>query len=169
VRGIPGVSLFAGYYLDPAATAAAFDSQGWLRTGDRVTVTDDGSMIFADRAKDMLRVGAENVAASEVERVVSAVPGVREVAVVGGPDPMLDEVPVAFVVGANADSLAILESQILDACRSKLAAFKVPREIHFVDDLPRATLGKVAKEQLRAQLRDRARTGSGAVPRDSPA
>lgn len=153
VRGIPGVSLFAGYYRDPEATAAAFDSQGWLRTGDRVTVTDDGSMIFADRAKDMLRVGAENVAASEVERVVLGVAGVREVAVVGGPDPMLDEVPVAFVVSANPASTALLESQILDACRGKLADFKVPRKIHFVDDLPRATLGKVAKEQLRAQLR----------------
>ena len=65
---------------------------------------------------------------------------------------MLDEVPIAFVVGTSPDSLAILESQILDACRSKLADFKVPREIHFVDDLPRATLGKVAKEQLCAEL-----------------
>jgi crotonobetaine/carnitine-CoA ligase len=122
-------------------------------------------MIFADRAKDMLRVGAANVAASEVERVVLGVPGVHEVAVVGGPDPMLDEVPIAFVVGANPDSLAILESQILAACRSKLADFKVPRKIHFVEDLPRATLGKVAKEQLRAQLR---RSSSEPVSQASP-
>lgn len=152
VKGIAGVSLFAGYLHDAEATAAAFDENGWFRTGDRITVTDDGSMIFADRAKDMLKVGAENVAASEIERVVMAVAGVREVAVVAKSDPMLDEVPVAFVI---ADRSAVTEDAILDACRDKLADFKVPREIYFVDDLPRATLGKVAKQQLRDTLRAR--------------
>jgi carnitine-CoA ligase len=153
VRGIPGVSLFAGYLHDPMATAASFDEQGWFKTGDRITVTDDGSMIFADRAKDMLRVGAENVAASEIERVVIAVAGVREVAVVGKPDPMLDEVPVAFVIIKEDESCSVLHARILEACRNKLADFKVPREIRFIKDLPRATLGKVAKEKLRNMVR----------------
>ena len=80
VRGVPGVSLFAGYLHDKEGTAAAYDEQGWLRTGDRVTAADDGSIVFADRVKDMLKVGAENVSASEVERVIAGVRGVREVA-----------------------------------------------------------------------------------------
>jgi crotonobetaine/carnitine-CoA ligase len=78
---------------------------------------------------------------------------------------MLDEVPVAFVVSANPAAAQLLESQILAACRGKLADFKVPRRIYFVEDLPRATLGKVAKEQLRAQLR---RSGAEPVSPETP-
>lgn len=95
VAGVPGISLFAGYLDDDVATADAYDERCWLRTGDLVTPEEDGFVVFADRAKDVLKVGGENVAASEIERVIAAVPGVLEVAVVGGPDPMLDE--VAFV------------------------------------------------------------------------
>ena len=98
----------------------------------------DGAFVFSDRAKDMLKVGAENVAASEIERVVAALPGVREVAVVGAPDPMLQEVPVAFVIAA--DDCPDLVSTILTTCRDKLADFKVPREVRLVTDLPRSTL-----------------------------
>ncbi len=154
VRGVPGVSLFAGYMHDAAATEATFDQQGWFRSGDLVTLTDDGSFIFSDRAKDMLKVGAENVAASEIERVVLSVTGVSEAAVVGRPDPMLDEAPVVFVVAVEAsDTLA---QQILAACREKLADFKVPREVRFIDDMPRATLEKVAKQKLRELVKSAA-------------
>jgi crotonobetaine/carnitine-CoA ligase len=154
VRGTVGVSLFAGYLHDPAATSSAFDDLGWFRTGDRVTPHPDGSISFADRAKDMLKIGAENVAASEIERVVATVAGVAEVAVVARPDAMLDEVPVAFVVlqpGAPDPKAAVLA-----ACRDKLAAFKVPREVRIVDQMPRATLEKIAKHKLRQILRDEA-------------
>jgi carnitine-CoA ligase len=152
VRGTPGISLFAGYLHDDAATAAAFNDEGWFRSGDRVIVRDDGAFTFADRSKDMLKIGAENVAASEIERVVSAVPGVREVAVVAAPDPMLEEVPVAFVIAA--DNRPGLELAILDACREKLASFKVPRSVRVVSELPRSTLEKVAKHKLRELLRN---------------
>lgn len=150
VRGIAGISLFAGYLHDPDATANAFDADGWFATGDRITVTDEGSMIFADRKKDMLKVGAENVAASEIERVIAGIKGVREVAVVGKPDAMLDEVPVAFVVAeAGEDDL---ERLILAECGQKLADFKIPREVRFLDDMPRSTLEKIAKQKLRETL-----------------
>jgi carnitine-CoA ligase len=150
IRGIPGLSLFAGYLCDDDATNATVDSEGWLTTGDLVTVHNDGSMSFADRSKDMLKVGGENVAASEIETVILTVPGVMEVAVVAGPDEMLGEVPVAFVV--VGDQGRDLADDVLAACRQKLAGFKVPRGVRIVDDLPRSTLNKVAKAQLRKGL-----------------
>lgn len=151
VRGERGVSLFLEYFNDPAATAAAFRADGLFITGDRVRLGEDGALYFADRAKDMLKVGGENVAASEIERVIALVPGVAEAAVVAKKHPMLDEVPVAFVIpaqGAGED----LPSRILAACTAQLADFKRPHEVRLVDSLPRATLEKVAKAQLRAML-----------------
>jgi carnitine-CoA ligase len=155
VRGVPGLSLFAGYLHDEDATRAAFDEQGWFITGDLVTVHEDGSIGYAGRRKDMLRVGGENVAAAEIERVILRVTGVAEVAVVGAPDPMREEVPVAFVVpspGAAGDPG--LADSIMVAARHELANFKVPREVRIVDDLPRSTLAKVAKHELRKLLRE---------------
>jgi crotonobetaine/carnitine-CoA ligase len=160
VLGIPGVSLFSRYLNDDIATANAFSSSGWFKTGDLVTVHSDGAISFADRAKDVLKVGGENVAASEIERVILAVPGVAEVAVVAGPHPVMSEVPVAFVV--IKDVRAGIERQILDACRTRLSAFKVPRLVRVVPQLPRAGLGKVAKHELRAQLQ--AEAAAGALP-----
>ena len=157
VRGIPGVSLFSSYLHDETATANAFDAEGWFKTGDLVRVHSDGAISFADRAKDMLKVGGENVAASEIERVILAVPGVAEVAVVAGPHPLMVEVPVAFVV-ANDARLGI-EERILEACRKQLAEFKVPRLVRVVPELPRAGLGKIAKHELRAQLHAEAVAG----------
>jgi crotonobetaine/carnitine-CoA ligase len=156
VRGVPGLSLFAGYMHDEPATSAAFDEQGWFLTGDRVTVHEDGSISYSDRSRDMLRVGGENVAASEIERVILGVIGVAEVAVVGAPDQMLDEVPVAFVVlRPDADGYTNLAEVIMTACRRELADFKVPREVRIVDGLPRSTLEKVAKHELRKSLREK--------------
>ena len=154
VRGVRGVSLFSGYLHDQAATAATVDDQGWLRTGDLVTVQETGFLQFADRGKDMLKVGGDNVAASEIERVIIGVPGVMEVAVVGAPHPMLDEVPVAFVI--STDGSATVEADVLAACRTQLADFKVPRLVRLVDEMPRSALNKIAKAQLRQSLVDKA-------------
>jgi acyl-CoA synthetase (AMP-forming)/AMP-acid ligase II len=101
IEGVRGVSLFAEYAGDPAATAAAFREDGLFITGDRVRLGEDGYLYFADRSKDMLKIGGENVAASEIERVIGAVAGVSEVAVVAKHHDMLDEVPVAFVIAAS--------------------------------------------------------------------
>lgn len=150
VKGIPGITLFKEYLHNPDATASSFDEDGWFDTGDRVFQAEDGHLRFADRAKDMLKVGAENVAASEIEGAVMLTEGVLECAVVGKPDKMKDEVPVAFVRAAEtSDTLAV---RILETCRAQLADFKVPVEVIFVEDFPRAELNKIAKTKLRERF-----------------
>ncbi|MEN9822102.1 MAG: hypothetical protein RLZ04_528 [Actinomycetota bacterium] len=154
IRGIAGVSLFLEYLDNEEATAATFDDEGWFDTGDLVTPYADGHIRFDNRGKDILRVGAENVSAAEVERVIATVAGVRESAVVGRPDRMLDEVPVAFVIlaGEPADGHDGLAQRVIETCAAQLAAFKVPREVIVVDEFPRVTLEKVDKKTLRARL-----------------
>lgn len=151
VGGQRGVSLFKEYAGDPAATAAAFREDGLFITGDRVRRGLDGFLYFADRSKDMLKVGGENVAASELERVIAAVPGVAEVAVVAKKHPMLDEVPVAFVIPAAGQAEGLVQ-RIQAACAQSLATFKQPHDVRLTGSLPRSTLEKVAKAELRALL-----------------
>ncbi len=154
IKGIPGLSLFKEYLHNEKATRESFDEHGFFLTGDRVTLLDDGFIRFGDRAKDMLKVGGENVAASEIEQVIAAVPGVREAAVVAKKHPMLDEVPVVFIIphAGVARAPPGLHDSVMDACRAALADFKVPREVRFVDEMPRSTLEKVAKAELRKML-----------------
>jgi crotonobetaine/carnitine-CoA ligase len=116
-------------------------------------------LYFADRSKDMLKVGGENVAASEIERVIQLVPGVEEVAIVGKKHPMLDEVPVAFVRSlktGDADRAALVAA-VTAACVAQLAGFKQPREVRIVEELPRSTLEKINKAVLRTQLESEGR------------
>ncbi len=151
IRGIPGLSLFKEYLNNPDATDASFDENGFFITGDRVQLLADGYIRFADRDKDMLKVGGENVAASEIERVVMTVGGIQECAVVARKDKMLDEVPVAFLLvpGGEAAAPADLKEKVMAACRQGLADFKVPREVRIVGEFPRSTLEKIAKAELR--------------------
>jgi crotonobetaine/carnitine-CoA ligase len=154
IRGTPGLSLFKEYLHNETATRESFDENGYFITGDRVKLLENGFIRFGDRAKDMLKVGGENVAASEIEQVVITVAGVREAAVVAKKHPMLDEVPVVFVIPHDGTGKAppSLHDDILAACRRALADFKVPREVRLVDELPRSTLEKVAKAELRKLL-----------------
>ncbi len=147
VLGVPGTSLFKRYYGDPQATVDAFTPDGWFRTGDRVVRHEDGSIAFSERAKDVIKVGGENVSPAEVERAMLEVPGVREAAVVGRSDPAFGEVVVAFVAGAGDD----LAPRVAAHCAQVLAKFKVPREVVVVDALPRGNLGKIAKNELKAR------------------
>ncbi len=149
VRGIRGLSLFSEYLYNPEATEASYTEDGWFRTGDLVTWHGDGHLSFADRDKDMLKVGAENVSAAEVERVIMTVPGVTEAAVVARPDEKLDEVAVAFVTTAPDASADDVAARVVDACRGMLADFKVPRAVYPVRGLPRVTLSKIDKKELR--------------------
>jgi crotonobetaine/carnitine-CoA ligase len=154
IKGIPGLSLFAEYLHNEKATHESFDEHGYFITGDRITLLENGFLKFGDRAKDMLKAGGENVAASEIEQVVAVVPGVREAAVVAKKHPMLDEVPVVFIIPQDGVERLPpnLHDAVMAACKSSLADFKVPREIRFVDEMPRSTLEKVAKAELRKML-----------------
>jgi fatty-acyl-CoA synthase len=147
---IRGWSLMEGYFEDPAATAQAIDADGFLHTGDVGRLDEDGNLHFVDRLKDMIKPGGENVSAAEVERVISELPGVARVAVVGGPDPRLGEVPVAFVELKSDAALA--EEELIDFCRREMADFKVPRRVLFVEDWPMTESGKVQKNELKARL-----------------
>ncbi len=155
IRGVRGVSLFKEYYRNPEANEAAFDDHGWFDTGDVIKVDESGWLFFSDRSKDMLKVGAENVAASEVESVVILSELVSECAVVGQKHYMLDEVPVVFVIpsargGEMTDEK--ISASIIELCTENLPDFKVVRSVHIVDELPRSTLEKVAKNVLREKL-----------------
>jgi crotonobetaine/carnitine-CoA ligase len=153
IRGCRGISIFAGYLDDPKATADSFDESGFFKTGDLVTLHADGYIQFADRAKDMLKVGGENVAASEIERVIQSIAGVREAAVVGRKHQMLQEVPVAYVVAASG-RIDVLREEIVEVCRARLSEFKVPRSVHFLEELPRGLTEKVSKVELRRRANE---------------
>ena len=153
--GWRGIQLFLEYLGNQQATVDSFTPDGWFMTGDRVTLETDGYVTFSDRDKDMLKVGGENVAASEIERVIALVPGVYETAVVAQKHRMLDEVPVAFVIAAPAvdeAARAALSDRIIAECKAKLADFKVPRAVFVVDEMPRSTLEKIHKAELRKRL-----------------
>jgi len=155
IRGVRGVTLFKEYYRNPEANAKAFDEDGWFDTGDIVRMDADGWLYFSDRDKDMLKVGAENVAASEIETVIMQTGLVDECAVVAQKHHMLDEVPVVFLIPNDAGAAlpeAELATRIVDHCQTNLADFKVVTAVHVVDALPRSTLEKIAKNELRARL-----------------
>jgi crotonobetaine/carnitine-CoA ligase len=149
VRGERGVTLFAGYLDDPDTTAASF-RDGWFRTGDRATRDDTGRFFFDGRRSDVLKVAGENVSTVEVAGVLTAHPGVLEAAVVGAPDPVRDEVPVAFVVAADQANPPPV-ADLLEWCRQRLAKAKQPRDITFLDELPRTSVGKIRTFVLRDQ------------------
>lgn len=143
VGGEPGVSLFAGYLDDPAATAAAF-RDGWFVTGDRARVDRDGHFHFAGRRGDVLKVAGENVSVVEIEAVLAEHPAVLEAAVVGAPDEVRDEVPVAFVVAVPEAGPAALDD-LADWCAERLAKAKRPVRFERVAELPRTSVGKIRK------------------------
>ncbi len=159
LRGTRGIQLFLEYFDNPEANRDAFQD-GWFKTGDMVRVAEDGSVVYVERDKDLLKVGGENVSAREVEDVVATVPGVAKVAVVGQRHDFLDQVPVAFVVRApGAPDDAALEEAVVAVCRAKLADFKVPRAVYPVDEFPLGNFDKVLKNRLREMADERASGG----------
>ncbi len=135
-----------GYWNRPAETASQMRG-GWWRTGDLAWRDDEGFVWIAGRSKDMLKTGGENVYPIEVEQVIASLPGVLEVGVIGVPDTQWGEAVAAFVVaepGCRLDTEAVMAH-----CKSRLASYKKPRHVRFVDSLPRGTTNKVAKNVLR--------------------
>lgn len=147
---IRGPKVFQGYWRDPDATALAF-AGGWFHTSDIGTIDADGYLYIIDRKKDLVISGGENIATPEVERVLYEHPAVLEAAVVGKPDERWGEVPLAFVVLREGQSVG--SADLVDFCFERLARYKVPRDIRFTDALPRTPSGKVLKRLLREQVR----------------
>ncbi len=157
VAGASGVSLFAGYLEAPEITAASYDGD-WFLTGDRAHVDERGDFFFDGRRSDVLKVAGENVSVVEVEAVLAEHPSVLEAAVVGEPDPIRDEVPIAFVVAvpgrggpgsAGVTGPVPIDIDELHAwCAERLAPSKRPRRITVVDELPRTSVGKIRKFML---------------------
>jgi malonyl-CoA/methylmalonyl-CoA synthetase len=139
---VRGPNVFAGYWRRPDATAAAF-SDGWFRTGDLATRSDDGYYTLLGRRSDLIISGGFNIYPREIEELLLEQPGVSEAAVVGVADEVRGEVPVAFIVATSFDPDALEQS-----CREQLASFKVPRRFVQVESIPRTALGKVQKHLL---------------------
>jgi fatty-acyl-CoA synthase len=146
---VGGPGVFAGYFRDPAATAAVL-SGGWLRTGDLVERDADGFIKVVDRLKDIFISGGENVAPAEVEAVLLTHPAVAQAAVVGVEDERWGETGAAFVV--IRPGLATDAEDLREHCASQLAPFKVPTRIEMVGSLPRTALNKVLRARLRSEL-----------------
>ncbi len=150
---VRGRNLMQGYYKKPTETAESYTEDGWFRTGDTAVWRADGAMRFVGRYKDMLKVGGENVDPMEVEGFLLDHPAVHQVAVVGCPDERLAEVAVAYV--QKAESADISGDDVIGFCRNKVASFKIPRHVVFVDEFPMTASGKIRKVELRADALQR--------------
>jgi malonyl-CoA/methylmalonyl-CoA synthetase len=147
---IRGPNVFAGYFRMPDATAREFTSDGYFKTGDVGTTSDDGYVTIVGRSKDIVITGGYNVYPKELELILDAFPEVEESAIVGLPHPDFGEAVTAVVVlrmGA-----AVGETELIARLKTTIAAYKVPRCVHFVKELPRNAMGKVEKKRLRETL-----------------
>jgi long-chain acyl-CoA synthetase len=144
---VRGPNVFTGYWNDPEATRAALTDDGWLRTGDVGVVDDDGFVYLVDRAKDLIIVSGFNVFPAEVEDVLVEHPSIDRAAVVGVPHPHTGEAVKAYVVLAEGHPAE--EDDIITFCADRLARYKCPSKVMFVDDLPSNVTGKVLRRALR--------------------
>lgn len=146
---VRGPNVFAGYWRNPEKTASEFREGGWFITGDLGKIDAQGYVHIIGRGKDLIITGGYNVYPKEVEDAIDALPGVNESAVIGVPHDDFGEAVVAVVVGKDLEPAAMLAQ-----LRTTLAAYKLPKAIHIVDELPRNTMGKVQKTVLRERYRD---------------
>ena len=142
---VRGYGVMAGYFDDPVATAEAIDAEGWLHTGDLGQFTSSGRLRIAGRKKDMFIVGGFNAYPAEIEGFLMEHPAVAQAAVIGVPDERMGQVGKAFVVTTGA----VRAEELLAWARDRMAGYKVPRYVQFVDELPLNATGKVRKDQLR--------------------
>jgi long-chain acyl-CoA synthetase len=157
-----GPQIMLGYWQREEETKAAL-KDGWLKTGDIGFMDADGFFTIVDRKKDMILVSGFNVYPNEVEDQIALVPGVLEVGVVGAPDERSGERVQAYVVASEKAPSA---EEIIKACRANLAAYKIPQDIFFVDELPKSPIGKILRRELRANLSGSSKTNS-AVRKES--
>ena len=144
---VRGSSVTPGYFDNPEETDAALDPDGWLHTGDGGYLDAEGYLFLTDRIKDMIVTGAENVYPAEVEEVLAQHPSVAEVAVFGVPDERWGEIVTAAVVTKQETD----PDELVAFARERLAGYKLPRQVHYVDEMPKTATGKVSKKDLREQ------------------
>ncbi len=144
---VRGYSVMQGYYKQPEETAAVIDAEGWLHTGDMVTMREDGTIRFLGRYKDLLKVGGENVDPIEVEGFLLRHPAIDQVQIIGVPDAYLSEVPCACVI--PKPGAEVTQEALVAFCRGQLASFKIPRYTVTLDAFPMTSSGKVQKFKLR--------------------
>ena len=144
---VRGPNVFSGYWEDQEATDRAVDSEGWLRTGDVATVDDNGFIYLVDRVKDLIIVSGFNVYPAEVEEVLMLHPAIDACAVVGVPHPYSGEAVKAYVVAVPGESIE--EDDVVRFCASRLARYKCPEKVWFVDEVPQGMGGKVLRRALR--------------------
>jgi len=144
---IRGPIVMQGYYGNDKATRETIEADGWLHTGDLASMDEDGAIFIVDRKKDMINTSGHKVFPAEIERVVAQHPSVAMVAVGRQPDELKGEIAKAYIVlkpGATQNAEAILA-----LCRDQLAAYKVPRAVQFVADLPKTSTGKIMRRELK--------------------
>ena len=144
-----GPRVMTGYWKDEQKTGQVMTSDGWLRTGDMGWMDEEGYIYLSGRADDMIIRGGENISPEEVEEVLHSHPKIEEAAVIGVPDPEWGQEPRAVVVLKKGERVA--SEEIIEHCRSKLAGFKRPRSVVFIEALPRGAMGKVLRKKLREQ------------------
>ena len=144
---VRGPNVFSGYWEDQEATDRAVDSEGWLRTGDVATVDDNGFIYLVDRVKDLIIVSGFNVYPAEVEEVLMLHPAIDACAVVGVPHPYSGEAVKAYVAAVPGESIE--EDDVVRFCASRLARYKCPEKVWFVDEVPQGMGGKVLRRALR--------------------
>jgi len=140
-------AMMRGYFNDPVRTAEALDGEGWLHTGDNAWVDEDGYYYFVDRKKDIVRRRGENISSLEVERVIEQHPAVQEAAIIGVPSDLSDEDVLAYV--ALRPGAALDPPEIVTWCVDRLAQFKAPRYVEFIDTMPKTPTAKIQKAKLR--------------------
>src|ERR1700677_4391423 len=148
---VRGPNVMRGYLGRPEESAEVLRG-GWLHTGDVGRFDDDGYLTLVDRVKDLIIRGGENIYPKEIEDVLYAHPAVLEAAVVGRPDAVFGEQPVAFVTLRL--SFDVVSEVLIEHCRQSLARYKVPREVYVEEMLPKNAVGKMAKPELRRRLQD---------------
>jgi malonyl-CoA/methylmalonyl-CoA synthetase len=152
VLEMTGPNVFKGYWQMPEKTAAEFRPDGWFITGDMASMDEEGRVTIVGRAKDLIISGGYNVYPKEIESEIDEIPGVKESAVIGLPHPDFGEGVAAVVVQDGSKDLS--ESDILSPLQDRLARFKQPKRVYLVGELPRNTMGKVQKAQLRETYKD---------------
>jgi malonyl-CoA/methylmalonyl-CoA synthetase len=155
---IRGSGVMKGYWRNPDKTAEEFTADGWFRTGDLGTLSADAYLTIVGRAKDLVISGGYNVYPKEVEMAIDALPGVLESAVIGVPDRDFGEAVNAVVVRAEGEQGGLNDQTIIQSLKTQMASYKIPKQVHFVMELPRNAMGKVLKNVLRDTYGKRAPT-----------